>query len=344
MTAATVIDERREFTVLRLQEFKGALTDNAEKVTENTACVYVTGSGGRGEMSSHSDLDVFIVSDIVVSDIESSSEDAAQAAKPKLSNLDAILLKAELIRAIRTPGLKFPDFSKDGKFLEGHTVHDLCLNLGKPEDDHANTFTARLLLLLESKPILGVDTYRRVIDKVIDSYWRDYDEHQSDFRPVFLINDIIRMWKTLCINYEAFTEKKPDEKRAKRKLSNYKLKHSRALTCYSAVVYLMQVFSEQHTVSRTDVQALTGLSPTERLQWVTGRPCFAHGDAISRLLEVYGEFLRKTDHSEAELIKIFMDQARTKELVGDDSRMANTIVELLQKMGAENELYRYLIV
>jgi hypothetical protein len=94
----------------------------AEAFTGNAACVYATGSVGRGEASEHSDLDVFLVS------------------TGEFKQLDAIRLMAKLIDA--TEAVKFPPFSGDGEYLKTHKVSDLIRLLGTPEDDHTNVFTA----------------------------------------------------------------------------------------------------------------------------------------------------------------------------------------------------------
>lgn len=323
-----ILEHRRASTTERLGKLINAL-HSAARLIGDKACVYVTGSAARGEMSTYSDLDLFIVSDV---------EDT----KPKLSRLDAIVVKAELINA--TKALGFPPFSGDGKYLETYTTKELCENLGTAKDDHANTFTARLLLLLESKPLLGDACYQGVIKEVLVPYWKDYARRSSEFRPVFLINDIIRMWKTLCVNYEARTEQQPDWQLAKRKLTNYKLKHSRVLTCYSALLYLMQVFHEQATVRPADVVDMVKLSPTERLEWINKRPGFAHGVTVSKILDCYERFLESTNKDEAELIKLFMDPRSARSFTADSHEVGDAIVQLLQQMGSENGLYRYLIV
>ena len=69
-----------------------------------------------------------------------------------LSFLSEILVKSDLIRATR--GLGIRDFDGDGKYLVHHATHLLTGTLGKPEDDAFNTFTPRLLLLLESYPLV----------------------------------------------------------------------------------------------------------------------------------------------------------------------------------------------
>jgi hypothetical protein len=68
------------------------------------------------------------------------------------------------------------------------------------------------------------------------------------------IGEITRITKmsscrlSLCVTYEAGTKREPDEKKAKGKIKNYKLKHSRLLTCYSGLLYLLAVHNHRNTV------------------------------------------------------------------------------------------------
>jgi hypothetical protein len=52
------------------------------------------------------------------------------------------------------------------------------------------------------------------------------------------------------------------KKKAKRKLKNYKLKHSRLLTCYSALAYLLAVFATRQTVTPDDARKMVSSTPT----------------------------------------------------------------------------------
>jgi predicted nucleotidyltransferase len=56
-----VINARRIHSNSKFQELQKSLVD-APGICENKACVYATGSFGRGEASIHSDIDLFIVS------------------------------------------------------------------------------------------------------------------------------------------------------------------------------------------------------------------------------------------------------------------------------------------
>lgn len=129
-----LLEERRSQAAKRIAQLQVELT-KAEELCNGRACAYITGSVARGEASTHSDLDLFIVSKGTPRD-------------PQLTKLDEILIKADLIQA--TKKLGFPPFSGDGEYLTRHFVSELTGALGKPHDDVNNTFTARLLLLLES--------------------------------------------------------------------------------------------------------------------------------------------------------------------------------------------------
>ncbi|MHB0971538.1 MAG: nucleotidyltransferase domain-containing protein [Thermoanaerobaculia bacterium] len=219
------IVERREYSENRLTTFREALVKRgARSIIGRSAFVYATGSIARGDASNHSDLDAFVVSD----------DD--RSGNPLLSDLRTIELQASLIATAKEQAL--PEFSDDGKFLKRHSLSEMLTKLGTAEDDYENLFTARILLLLESRPILGDAKYDDAIEKILSEYWRDYAGHEGRFLPVYLTNDIIRYWKVLCLNYEANTRKGPD---TKRRATNYKLKFSRLLTCYSALLISMRV-------------------------------------------------------------------------------------------------------
>ena len=175
------LDDRRSDTAARIANIRGRLKA-AEALVKGKACVFATGSFGRRESSPHSDLDLFIVG-------KKDGEPGPDCKEGSLLNrLDEICVKADLIKATRE--LNIPEFSDDGRYLTHYSVHEFTKTLGTPEDDVTNTFTARLLLLLESCPLLEVTVYRAVTKEVIAAYWRDYKDHKTDFMPAFLANDI----------------------------------------------------------------------------------------------------------------------------------------------------------
>lgn len=330
------LTNRRSQTEERISALRGKLA-GAEKIAAGKACVYATGSFGRREASIHSDLDLFIVSKM--------GNERGTDGKPHslLKRLDDIRIKADLIEV--TQELKIPEFSGDGKYLVHYSVQQLTETLGKPEDDALNTFTARLLLLLESHPLLEASVYKDVIEEVVAPYWKDFADHKGDFVPAFLTNDILRLWRTFCVNYEANTSSEPTEENAKRKSKNYKLKHSRLLTCYSALLYLLAIFRRQNTVSPDDVVQMTELTPTQRLEWLLDQKELTEAHAAVRaLLDQYEAFLETTNIPERDLIKKFLDKDTGRNYMKHANAFGQYVFEALTTIGDGSRLHRLLVV
>lgn len=150
----------------------------------------------------------------------------------KISRLQEYEIFASLIDINKT--LTYPRFSGDGRFLKIYDLAEMVKATGSPRDDSENLFTARILLLLESQPITNEDLYNKAIKDVASHYYRD-GKGRDDFRPLFLLNDLLRYWRTLCLNYEEFRNQQ-DRPWLKKNLN---LKFSRKLTIFSTVTYLL---------------------------------------------------------------------------------------------------------
>jgi hypothetical protein len=290
-------------------------------------CIYVTGSYGRLEASSESDLDLFFLLD---------SPDPLRLVK----RLSWLRLSGDLIALVEGKG--FPEFSGDGEFLEVHNVARMHDQLGSRTEDSENTFTARLLLLLDSRPIFGNDLYERLLRKVVDFYFEDFSGHADEFRPTFLINDILRFWRTLCINYEYRRRKDresagpsvTEEIRAAGELKNLKLGFSRLNTCYSMIVPLA---SMDAPVKADHVVALATKSPLER--WAS---LSAPLQKVARLVEAYEWFLEFTESKEAALRALQEPDTRA-DAKKRSSEFGDLVFEILEAT-AHDAQRRYLTV
>jgi predicted nucleotidyltransferase len=323
--------ERRTQTAARLAKLSDRLKA-AEVLAAGKACVYATGSFGRGEASPHSDLDLFIL-----------GKSRPDRNESLLKRLDEICIKADLIEFTRE--LQIPEFSGDGRYLSHYSVKDLTKTLGAPEDDVTNTFTARLLLLLESCPLVESAVYEDLLEEVLEAYWRDYPDHKNDFMPAFLANDILRLWRTFCVNYEARTERVPDMQKAKGKLKNYKLKHSRLLTCYSAILSLLAVYRQKKTVTPTDCLSMIHRTPTERLEWLVEQSeLSASHSNIKKLLDQYERFLCTTNRDEEELVHKFMERDESRRFMKEAYEFGDTLFDVLTSIGDANHFHRLLVV
>src|SRR5207248_8179124 len=138
-----------------------------------------------------------------------------------------------------------------------------------------------------------------MIDEVIKAYWKDYEQNKNSYMPGFLANDILRMWRTFCVNYEARTYSESVEEMAERRLKNYKLKHSRLLTCYSAILSLLAIYRQKQTLTPVDTLAIIHRSPTERLEWLLEQSELSDAYSnLKKLLEQYERFLCTTNRDE----------------------------------------------
>ena len=340
-----VLTERREQTQQRIDRLQHELKE-VESLLNGNACVYATGSFGRHEAGETSDLDLFMVERVL------REQDDPGSMKKLVNNLDETIIKADLIRATRA--LQIPDFDGDGKYLSYYTVEDLIKTLGKRDDDQKNTFTARLLLLLESHCLIGSEQYNDVIRAVIKAYWRDYETHVDNFVPAFLLNDILRLWRTFCVNYEAG---RSGEDLAKHKVKNYKLKYSRLLTCYSAILYMLAVYKENRTVSPDDAFAMSALSPTARLEQRLKKEIKSVREKIveqeteaevkqllNHLLEKYCEFLEITSAGNDALQSKLADRDQAETQFNKAKTFGDIMAQAVQKMSDQSGLFRWVLV
>jgi len=182
-----IFEIKKTNSIKKIEEFRASINGCPELAAMNGLSIYVTGSYGRHEASIHSDIDLFFMVDGNLQEAES-------------PNIKSLRMFSKIIEV--ADGMKFPAFSNDGEYLKILESSHLSIHLGGREDDYKNYFTARMLMLLESQPIYDQETYSTIIAGIIDSYFRDYKHHPKNFRPVFIINDILRFWKTLCLNYE----------------------------------------------------------------------------------------------------------------------------------------------
>lgn len=184
-------------------------------------CVYACGSLGRLEMTENSDLDLFFIS------LHDSKID------PMGQNLNKYIFFSKLYEINRAMG--FPDPSKGGEYWSIINKMDF-LDIGSRKEDFNNSFTARLLFMLESKPLYNERIYNQLLDETVSKYFVDYQEHQEEFYPLFLMNDILRYWYTLTLNYEYRRDDKDSIN--KRNWKRLKLKYARLITCFSMLACL----------------------------------------------------------------------------------------------------------
>ena len=321
------LSSRRDYAKRRLDEFRSRIANTKVLDSLPDLCIYVTGSFGRLEASNHSDLDLFFI------------DKGASKDKP-ISWINKTLLDADLIKAVEE--LEFPEFSNDGEYLSVHYLEDIKKTLGGRDDDFENHFTARLLLLLESRPLHNEDGYNNILQEIVNSYYRDFDDHETSFRPVFLINDILRFWRTLCLNYEYRRNRLVDDEDGGNKshLVNLKLKFSRLLTCHSAIALLSM---NGGVVGPEDFIHIIKLSPLERLDKIVEKEP-ATKEYVEAMKKDYLWFLEKTGCEKSDVLRWIACRENRENAFDKGREFATQMYEILCKVTAETDIMRFLVV
>ena len=179
-------------------------------------------------------------------------------------------------------------------------------------------------------------------------YFRDYEGKEDAFLPAFLVNDIVRYWRTVCLNYEYSRGKRLSELRRhaslrrEYNLKNLKLKFSRVMTCYSALATLAWLHREG-TVTPEDVIKMVLLSPTKRIARLGSAEPALREPAV-RILEEYAWFLETLTGNKASSIKWLSRGSNVAKADRHAQRYREGFVDLLKAAGREGELLRYVLM
>lgn len=170
-----------------------------EKLVPPDCSLVVFGSLARDEYTARSDVDWTLLVD--------------GAADPQ--HLAAMQRIASLLERL---GCKKP--GQTGAFGGLAFSHQLVHLIGGEDDTNRNT-TQRILLLLESHEIHG-SVRERVLRNILRRYLEEDDGHQppdaSHARvPRFLLNDVVRFWRIMAVDFAA--------KRRQRAASGWAIRH-----------------------------------------------------------------------------------------------------------------------
>lgn len=283
----------RDFTAQEIRRVVRAFAGR-EAQTGVSTCVF--GSWARQELTTESDDDWAVLVDHRFDPYEAAVASEMIAAQEQLGRED------------RRPG-------KQGVFGVPFAVPDLVSNIGLDSDTNTN-LTRRMLLLLESRELHGA-VREDAIDQILDRY---LNEGVKDFRPPrFLLNDVIRYWRTICVDFEGKSAGSCDDpKWASR---NAKLRTSRKLLFAGGLVPLLLCVLFPRDQMHGFLAQWFGATPLDRLSSAflfVGAP-----DVGARAISAYDRWigLMADDQARAELRTIRYDTR-------DDSPVFTEIREL----------------
>ena len=233
-----------------------------ETIGENQNVILgVNGSIARREATSGSDVDLFVLS---------VDEDIAAATKTHDSYRDAL----------RAKGVKMP---ASGGVLEAPLQKsELHSKIGG--DDDTNTYiTRRMLYLLEGEWIFNQSGFEKLREDLIQRYVTDDLEERKICR--FLLNDVIRYWRTICVDFE-FKTADANKPRAIRLI---KLRLSRMLLYFAGVAAIRETAGKNAASKRATLARLLAKPPVERLCEVFG------SERMAGALACYATFLNAID-------------------------------------------------
>ena len=171
------------FSATRIAKIKDAL--QAAELPDSVVTLAVAGSLGRMEASEISDCDLIVVLTEPV----------------RLDTEESQRIYSHIWDVLKKLGIKTP--KAEGVFSETTSIEQLCdeENFGAYSED-LPTFAKRLLLLLETQPVFNPDGFQSVVRAVLSRYGEAYVAKDPRKEWVLLINDLIRYFRSICVNYQ----------------------------------------------------------------------------------------------------------------------------------------------
>lgn len=224
--------------------------------------VVLFGSWGRQELTNHSDDDWAILVDGA----------EGPGVRPSPSQIGG------LIGEERKPGTQ-------GIFGDVIFSYHLVKRIGLDADDNKN-LTRRLLLLLESVAVVNESAHRDCWLRVLEGY---LDDSVKSYRPPrFLLNDLIRYWRTICVDFVGKEREGAGQKWA---LRNLKLRLSRK-ALFVGMLGDQEAREELERVSRDEAGDSSAFEEGRRLgaDFQQGLLALLFETRLERMVREYGIF------------------------------------------------------
>jgi predicted nucleotidyltransferase len=303
------------------------LTDLIEKEmgpTSSESSIVVYGSLARDEYTATSDVDWTLL-------IDGQSD-------PKYIKVAQAVSGVLEAQKIRGPG-------QNGSFGMLSISHNLVNHIGGLNDNNSN-ITQRILLLVESRSVSDDLVRKRVLRSIISRYCEEetYFTKRHFNVPRFLLNDVVRYWRTMAVDYASKNWERQGDKWA---LRNTKLRLSRKLLFAAGLLaclrceLLRPASGEQN--ARLETSGMSELiehqfeyTPLELLADSLLR--FGTTDTATRLFDCYDQFLCLvgTESTRQHLMELRPEDADKDKVFGEVRSIARDFQKALTRFFFED--------
>jgi predicted nucleotidyltransferase len=251
---------------------------------------------------------------------------------------------------------RFGEPGPTGTFGNLTFSHSLIHQIGGQGDSNKNT-TQRILLLLESAPVGMKGAHDRVVRAIIRRYLEEQphllSKHESRFKvPRFLLNDIVRFWRTMAVDFASKQRDRSGEgwglRNAKLRMSRKLIFASGLLTCFSCHLDanlqskistpesrdINLAYLENHVweyVQRTPLD-IVALSITENK--IGSDIAISLFSAYNKFLEIMSDVQKRQ-----RLKKLRLEDSRTDSVFTEIVEISETFAESLIRMFFDSESF-----
>jgi hypothetical protein len=250
------VEEAKRYSDERLHRLREAI----RPLVPLDEMVFINGSFARREASPASDVDFYIVT---------RKKDLA----PEWANQ----VKSAIEKIVPIGP------AEDGAFYHVEQRETLIKNIGGGQDNNHN-ITRRMLLLLEGEWLFNGDGLRDIRRKILERYIADgITDHQL---ALFLLNDIVRYYRTMAVDYEFKTVETTNVKPWA--IRNIKLIFSRKLLYASGLFSVATTAERSRSEKISELERLFELTVIDRIQSICGT-------RARTMLESYNHFLSRLE-------------------------------------------------